>query len=135
MAYASRGGRAAGIVAALLGGLATFSPREARAGPPLLSGDPETPDDGRWEVNVAARFDGTARALDLEVPALDVNYGIGELHAELADRAPSQLFLNAGPKVRLDEHAALLFSAEIDLLGEERGDHEKSHSLGLQFPC
>lgn len=51
---------------------------EAEAGPPLLSDDPETPGDGRWEVNVDSRTTWTSRLRRVEGPNLDVNYGLGE---------------------------------------------------------
>jgi hypothetical protein len=68
------------LVAAIVTGCALFALADAargQAGPPLATDDPETPGDGRFEVNLSStleRFGGTST---YEAPLLDVNYGLG----------------------------------------------------------
>ena len=49
----------------------------AQGGPPLITDDPDTPGPGYWEINIAALRDKTQRQRRLEVPRVDVNYGVG----------------------------------------------------------
>ncbi len=58
----------------LVGGLSAY----ARGGPPLLTDDPGTPGDGRWEVNVAFTIERLRTESLYETPLLDINYGLGE---------------------------------------------------------
>jgi hypothetical protein len=59
--------------------LVVIVPAMARAqgGPPLMTDDPDTPGPGYWEINIATLLDQTMRTRTLEVPRLDVNYGVG----------------------------------------------------------
>jgi hypothetical protein len=50
----------------------------ADAGPPLLTDDPGTPGDGRWEMNFAWTTERTVEAHRDEAPLVDLNYGVGE---------------------------------------------------------
>lgn len=50
----------------------------AAGGPPMVTDDPETPGDGRWEINAAAILSRTHDRRELAAPDLDVNYGLGE---------------------------------------------------------
>jgi hypothetical protein len=50
----------------------------ADAGPPLLTDDPGTPGDGRWEMNFAWTTERSASARHDEAPLVDLNYGVGE---------------------------------------------------------
>lgn len=45
--------------------------------PPLLTDDPGTPGDGRWEINIVASFERTREHRSFEAPLFDINYGIG----------------------------------------------------------
>jgi hypothetical protein len=49
----------------------------AQGGPPLVTDDPETPADGRWEINVAAIYARSHDRKDLALPDVDMNYGYG----------------------------------------------------------
>jgi len=51
-------------------------------GPPLITDDPGTPGNGRWEINLAVTIDQTRVERALEVPLLDINYGLGD-HIQL----------------------------------------------------
>jgi hypothetical protein len=48
----------------------------ALAGPPLETDDPDTPDDGHWEVNLATTLEKRGDLREL-TPLLDINYGYG----------------------------------------------------------
>lgn len=50
----------------------------AHAGPPMLTGDPGTPGDGKWEINIAATLEKRRSESRWEAPVLDLNYGLGE---------------------------------------------------------
>lgn len=50
----------------------------AQGGPPLITEDPGTPGDGRWEINVAFTVEKLRTETLFEAPLLDVNYGLGE---------------------------------------------------------
>lgn len=42
-----------------------------------MTDDPDTPGPGYWEINIAALRDKTQRQRRLEVPRVDLNYGVG----------------------------------------------------------
>src|SRR3954470_8132847 len=46
--------------------------------PPLNVDDPGTPGCNRWEINFVASGDFSRSGRDLELPLLDLNYGIGD---------------------------------------------------------
>ena len=50
----------------------------AFAGPPLLTDDPDTPGDKRWEINIAFTLDKLNTESTYETPILDLNYGVGD---------------------------------------------------------
>lgn len=54
----------------------------AQGGPPMITDDPETPGDRKWEINVAATLEHAPNERAWEVPALDFNYGVGD-HIQL----------------------------------------------------
>src|SRR3989442_15777904 len=64
-----------GIVAVAM----VLAPVHARAqgGPPLITDDPDTPGPGHWEINIAALMNKTRRQRRVEVPRVDLNYGVG----------------------------------------------------------
>ena len=49
----------------------------AQGGPPLLTDDPGTPGNRRWEINVGFTFDHSRTAVLFETPRVDFNYGLG----------------------------------------------------------
>lgn len=51
---------------------------EADGGPPMLTDDPGTPGDGRWEINIAWTAQRSTRERYDEAPLVDVNYGVGD---------------------------------------------------------
>jgi len=64
------------VIAALFGFNAPQS--FADAGPPMVTDDPGTPGDGRWEINVATLMNRTADSKTYQLPLIDANYGVGD---------------------------------------------------------
>jgi hypothetical protein len=56
-----------------------FLPAQASAqgGPPLITDDPDTPGPGHWEINIATLMDKTGSQRRVEIPRVDLNYGVG----------------------------------------------------------
>jgi len=61
-----------------------------QGGPPMITDDPGTPGDGKFEINLAVAFEHRPGETAFDAPAIDINYGVG-------DRI--QLTLQAGPVV------------------------------------
>jgi hypothetical protein len=53
-----------------------------QGGPPMITDDPGTPGSGKWENNFAIAFEHRPNETSLDVPAIDLNYGIGD-HIQL----------------------------------------------------
>ena len=53
-----------------------------QGGPPMITDDPGTPGNGKWENNFAIAFEHRPDETGYEVPAIDLNYGVGE-HIQL----------------------------------------------------
>lgn len=49
-----------------------------QGGPPMITDDPGTPGSGKWENNFAMAFEHRPNETSIDVPAIDLNYGIGE---------------------------------------------------------
>jgi hypothetical protein len=49
----------------------------AQGGPPLITDDPDTPGPGYWEINIATLLEKTGAQKRVEVPRVDLNYGVG----------------------------------------------------------
>jgi hypothetical protein len=54
----------------------------AQGGPPMITDDPGTPGNGKWENNLAIVFEHRPNETAIDVPAIDLNYGVGE-HIQL----------------------------------------------------
>ena len=50
----------------------------AQGGPPMITDDPGTPGNGKWEINLAIAFEHRPDETALDLPAIDLNYGVGE---------------------------------------------------------
>jgi hypothetical protein len=59
-----------------------FSNARAQGGPPMITDDPGTPGNGHFENNLAIAFEHRPNALSLDLPAIDLNYGLGD-HIQL----------------------------------------------------
>jgi hypothetical protein len=58
--------------------LALVAPLPAQAGPPFLTGDPDTVDAGHWEISAGARSERRPGSRLDALPAIEVNYGVAE---------------------------------------------------------
>ena len=54
----------------------------AQGGPPMITDDPGTPGPGKWENNLAISFEHRSDETALDLPQIDLNYGVGE-HVQL----------------------------------------------------
>jgi hypothetical protein len=54
----------------------------AQGGPPMITDDPGTPGNGKWEINLAIAFEHRPNETAYDLPAIDLNYGVGE-HIQL----------------------------------------------------
>ncbi len=50
----------------------------AQAGPPYMTNDPGTPGHGNWEINLAVAPSLSRDGADLQVPQVDLNFGLGD---------------------------------------------------------
>jgi hypothetical protein len=57
--------------------LATCNAR-GQGGPPMITDDPGTPGNGRFEINIAATLARLPHEQSWGLPALDINYGLGD---------------------------------------------------------
>jgi hypothetical protein len=55
----------------------------AQGGPPLIGDDPGTPGNRHWEINVSYQYFQSPGATAMDLPILDLNYGLGD-HIELS---------------------------------------------------
>ena len=70
-----------------------------QGGPPMITDDPGTPGDGKFEINLAIAFEHRPDETSLDAPAIDINYGVG-------DRI--QLTLQGGPVLlKRRDHGAI----------------------------
>jgi hypothetical protein len=76
------------LVAAI--GVLGISVARGQGGPPMITDDPGTPGDGKFEINLAVAFDHRPGETAFDAPAIDINYGVGER---------IQLTLQGGPVV------------------------------------
>ncbi|MEY2479349.1 MAG: hypothetical protein QOI04_276 [Verrucomicrobiota bacterium] len=49
-----------------------------QGGPPMITDDPGTPGNGKWEINLATAFAHQPEQTSWDVLAIDLNYGVGE---------------------------------------------------------
>ena len=54
------------------------TPAHAQGGPPLITDDPGTPGNGKWEINIPFTLERTRHTKTFETPRLDFNYGWGD---------------------------------------------------------
>ena len=66
-----------------------------QGGPPMITDDPGTPGNGKWENNFAIAFEHRANETTIDVPAIDLNYGVGE-HIQLTLQTAPVLLKRSG---------------------------------------
>jgi hypothetical protein len=54
----------------------------AQGGPPMITDDPGTPGNGKWEINLAVAFEHRPDETSYDLPVIDLNYGVGD-HIQL----------------------------------------------------
>ncbi|MEY2562736.1 MAG: hypothetical protein QOH88_929 [Verrucomicrobiota bacterium] len=77
--------------------LSAFALHEARAqgGPPMITDDPGTPGNKKWEINLALTFEHRPGETTADFPAIDLNYGVGE-HLQLTFQTAPVLLKQEG---------------------------------------
>ena len=53
-----------------------------QGGPPMITDDPGTPGNAKWENNFAIIFEHRPNETSTDMPEIDLNYGVGE-HIQL----------------------------------------------------
>src|SRR3954464_9254210 len=66
-----------------------------QGGPPMISDDPGTPGNGKWENNFAIIFEHRSGETSIDLPQFDLNYGVGE-HIQLTLQTAPVLFKREG---------------------------------------
>jgi hypothetical protein len=66
-----------------------------QGGPPMITDDPGTPGNGKWENNFAIAFEHRPGETAYGVPAIDLNYGVGE-HIQLTLQTAPVLLKRSG---------------------------------------
>jgi len=67
----------------------------AQGGPPMVTDDPGTPGNGKWEINLALAFEHRPGETSYDLPAIDLNYGVGE-HVQLTLQTAPVLLKRGG---------------------------------------
>src|SRR3954469_24354675 len=71
----------------------------AQGGPPMITDDPGTPGNRKWEINLAITFEHRPNETSYDAPGIDLNYGVGE---------NVQLTLQGGPVLlKRDRHGVI----------------------------
>jgi len=55
-----------------------MSVARGQGGPPMITDDPGTPGNGKWEINLAIAFAHRPGEASFDAPAIDLNYGVGD---------------------------------------------------------
>ena len=66
------------VLCALTVCLISVNCARAQGGPPMITDDPGTPGPGKWENNLAIAFEHRSNETSLDLPEIDLNYGVGE---------------------------------------------------------
>ena len=66
-----------------------------QGGPPMITDDPGTPGAGKWENNFAIAFEHRPNETSIDIPAIDLNYGIGD-HIQLTLQTAPVLLKRSG---------------------------------------
>jgi hypothetical protein len=66
-----------------------------QGGPPMITDDPGTPGNGKWENNFAIAFEHRPGETSFDLPAIDLNYGLGD-HIQLTLQTAPVLLKRSG---------------------------------------
>jgi hypothetical protein len=66
-----------------------------QGGPPMITDDPGTPGNKKWEINLAFAFEHRPNERSFDTPGIDLNYGVGE-HIQLTLQGGPVLLTRSG---------------------------------------
>jgi hypothetical protein len=66
-----------------------------QGGPPMITDDPGTPGNGKWEDNLAIIFAHRPNETSIDLPEIDLNYGVGD-HIQLTLQTAPVLLKRSG---------------------------------------
>jgi hypothetical protein len=66
-----------------------------QGGPPMITDDPGTPGNGKWENNFAIIFEHRPNETSIDLPEIDLNYGVGD-HIQLTLQTAPVLLKRTG---------------------------------------
>jgi hypothetical protein len=66
-----------------------------QGGPPMITDDPGTPGNGKWENNFAIIFEHRPNETSIDLPEIDLNYGVGD-HIQLTLQTAPVLLKRSG---------------------------------------
>jgi hypothetical protein len=66
-----------------------------QGGPPMITDDPGTPGNGKWEDNLAIIFEHHPSEISIDLPEVDLNYGVGD-HIQLTLQTAPVLLKRSG---------------------------------------
>jgi hypothetical protein len=66
-----------------------------QGGPPMITDDPGTPGNGKWEDNLAIIFAHRPNETSIDLPEIDLNYGVGD-HIQLTLQSAPVLIKRSG---------------------------------------
>jgi hypothetical protein len=66
-----------------------------QGGPPMITDDPGTPGNGKWEDNLAVIFGHRPNETSIDLPEIDLNYGVGD-HIQLTLQSAPVLLKRSG---------------------------------------
>jgi hypothetical protein len=67
----------------------------SQGGPPMITDDPGTPGNKKWEINLAFAFEHRPNERSFDSPGIDLNYGVGE-HIQLTLQGGPVLLKRSG---------------------------------------
>ena len=103
----------------------------AQGGPPMLTDDPGTPGNKKWEVNFLSTLERTRGGWLFEAPNVDINYGLGN-HIQLKFEAPWVVAKEAGGKTRSGPGNSM-FGVKWRFVDEESRGFDMSTYPQLEF--
>ena len=103
----------------------------AQGGPPMITDDPGTPGNKKWEVNFLSTLERSRSGWVFETPNVDLNYGLGS-HIQLKFEAPWVVTREAGGKIRSGLGNSM-FGVKWRFLDEEAHGVDMSTYPQLEF--
>jgi hypothetical protein len=98
-------------------------PAYGQGGPPMITDDPFTPENGHFENNFAIQFTGTSSSKEINIPAIDINYGYGD-HIQLKIEMPVIKYVH-------DDDGSLMGSGNVKIGVKARFLDEEN--IGIAF--